>query len=84
MNNPLLGAMMQNSPVNQFLHMANTNPQNVLSNILEHNPKAGEFLKQMKSNCGSGDPKQFVLNYLQQSGADMTQVMELAGKMGLK
>lgn len=84
MNNPLLGAMMQNSPVNQFLQMANGGPQNILNDILSNNPRAGAFLRQMKGSCGAQDPKRFVLDYLEHSGADMNQVMALAQKMGLK
>lgn len=83
MNNPLLGAMMRNSPINQFLQTANGSPQEIMNGLLQRNPGAGEFLRRMQENCGTRDPKQFVLGYLQQSGADMDQVMALAQKMGL-
>lgn len=83
MSNPLFD-MMNGNPMKIIGQMANTNPQQLLMNMLKHqNPKGYEQLQQMM-NSGQ-DPRQ-ILNQLtsNMTPQQMQQLKAYASQFGIK
>lgn len=59
-------------------------PSQIGQSILSSNPQAAQFLNTMQSQCGNGDPKEFVINLCAQNGINNEKVMQLANMLGLK
>lgn len=53
-------------------------------NVLSQDPSAQAMLKSCQNECGTKDPKEYVLNKCKESGMDMDQVMFAAKILGLK
>lgn len=70
-------SMVQNSqnPMEMMKTMA--------SNIMKNNPQAASFMNALQNQCGSGNPKDFVLNICRQNGIPDSFPMALANYMGL-
>lgn len=90
MSNPLLGGGMpqcgNNNPINMIMQMLNNggNPQQIMQQIMQKNPQAGQMLTQMKNMAGGKSPKEFAMQLAKQNGVDPNQLMEVAKRMGLK
>lgn len=80
-----MNPLIQNSPLSQLIGaIRNNNPQQLAQNILSQNPQAQVFMNQMQNACGNQDPREFVLSTCKANGIDTSQVMQLAGMLGLK
>lgn len=53
------------------------------TNIMQSNPQAAAFMNMVQNQCGSGDPKEFVLNMCRQNGIPESFPMSLASAMGI-
>lgn len=60
------------------------NPMQIAQNMLSQDPAVQAMLKSCQNQCGSGDPKEFVLNICKERGLDIDQVMSAAQMLGLK
>lgn len=53
-------------------------------NIVQKNPQAMSFINNMRNQCGSGNPREYILNYCRQNGIPESVPIGLANAMGLK
>lgn len=84
--NPIMQMISNSSPIGQIIGLLNSgkNPQELAMSIMQNNPQAKQTVDSMIQQCGNGNPKEYVLNYCRNNGIDENQVMQLAGKLGLK
>lgn len=78
--NPLV-----HNPISALFNIIRSgNPMQIAQNMLSQDPAAQAMLKSCQNQCGSGDPKEFVLNMCRERGMDLDQVMSAAKMLGLK
>lgn len=72
MANPMLSALMRNSPVNQTINAVRTaaNPNAMIQQLLNQNPQVQQMIQQ-----AGGDPKKAFYNLAQQMGIDPEQFL---------
>lgn len=82
--NPLLPPQPP-SPMQRVMNELNQgmDPRAMAQNILNSNPQASVLLNTLQNQCGSSNPKDFVLNYCAQNGIANNEVMQLASMLGL-
>lgn len=82
--NPIM-QMSNLNPINKILQMINgQNPQNIVQNMLSNDPQLQNMLNSMKQQCGSGSPKDFVIEQCKNRGISEQDVLMLAEKLGIK
>jgi len=89
MGNPILGGgkpPVVNNPINNMLSFVNSGGNlNVIANqMMANTPQFNQRLNQARNMVGNRSPKEFVLQMAKQQGVSEQQIMQLAGKMGLK
>ena len=78
--NPLI-----HNPITQLFDLIRRgNPLQMAQNMLSQDPSAQAMLRSCQNQCGSGNPKEFVLNMCRERGMDIDQVMSAAKMLGLK
>ncbi len=84
--NPMSKMVQSNTPIGQLMSVlqGGANPQQLAQNIISNNPQAQQMLSSMQRQCGTRNPKDFVLEMCRNNGVDQNQVMQLANMMGLK
>lgn len=56
----------------------------IASNIMQQNPNASSFMNKMQNECGSGDPREYILNLCRQNGIPESVPIGFANAMGIK
>ncbi|MDE5564588.1 MAG: hypothetical protein K2I93_05485 [Oscillospiraceae bacterium] len=84
--NPMSKMVQSNTPIGQLMGVlqGGASPQQLAQNILSNNPQAQKMLSSMQQQCGTRNPKDFVMETCRNNGIDQNQVMQLANMMGLK
>lgn len=85
--NPLKSYMgQQSNPINGIMQMMNSgkDPKAIVDQILSSNPQARQFFNQMQNQANGRSPKEMAIQYASQKGISQEQLMQLAGRMGIK
>lgn len=81
-NNPT----QQGTPMEMLMNVLGNgaNPQQLAQNIIANNPRAVQEVQRMQQQCGNQNPRDFILNYFNQNGGNMQEIMQVANMLGLK
>lgn len=82
--NPLNNQVSNNNPINsviQFLDQGGT-PQQLAERML--NPQTKTIMEHIKSVSNNQNPRDIAMQMCKQRGVDPNQIMQLAGRLGLK
>lgn len=80
------GMSTGNNNFNQMMQFLNgvQNPQKFLQDKLASNPQMKAMLSQMQNGYGGKSPREIAFAMAKQNGISEDQLMQLAGKFGLK
>lgn len=68
----------------QMMLRNGANPQVLAQNVIANNPQVANEVQNLQRQCGNQNPKDFMVNYFRQNGADPSLFLTIGNMMGLK